>query len=586
MKQLRRNIRRIAALLCALFILLAAYGAYSVTTYGNRWFASSANTFVRTRKKNVIAGDILDRNGVVLATTSDGNRVYQAELTARQATVHVIGDSGSNVNNGVESFLATYLYGFNMSFLERLSCALRGETRRGDNVRLTIDSHLATYIASIFPAGKCGAVVVMNYQTGEVLSQQSFPNFDPQNITAAVKRNPDKPFFNRAVQGLYTPGSTFKIVTAASALENLPAITTRAFQCTGQLQLGDRLITDAGTDIATGKITQHGQLNLLRAFQVSCNNTFAQLALELGDTKLRKTAESFGFNDNFLFRDLVVENSSYPTANRNEGEIAWTGAGQSALTASPLHMCMIASSVANEGVMMEPRLLIAATTQNGALRAEFSPREYRKPLTAEQAALLKEYMRAVITGGTGTAAGISGVKVCGKTGSAEMDTQENTNAWFVGFLDEADTPYALSIVVEDAGGGGSVAAPLARKIFAWLLENEKENCRNLPPQGPRKVGRILAWGGHPAPGPWLHSNGLCGIIKGQGIACSLKGRDKHDRRKGGFPYLGGPCGMACLPGPWGRGGRADAGPAAAARRGFCPGLFLWLCGSQFVDGSA
>lgn len=472
MKQLRRNIRRVAALLCALFVLLAAYGAYSITTYGNRWFASSANTFVRTKKKDVIAGDILDRNGVTLATTSDGKRVYQADLTARKAVVHIIGDSGSNVNNGVESFLASYLYGFNMSFLERLSCALRGETRRGDNVQLTIDSSLATYIASIFPEGKSGAVVVMNYKTGEVLSQQSFPNFDPQNITAAVKNDPDKPFFNRAVQGLYAPGSTFKIVTAASTLENLPDATTRAFQCGGQLQAGARLITDAGTDVAAGKITRHGQLNLLRAFQVSCNNTFAQLALELGDAKLRKTAENFGFNDNFLFRDLVVENSSYPTTNRNEGEIAWTGAGQSALTASPLHMCMIASAVANGGVMMEPRLLIAATAQNGSLRAEFSPRVYATPLTEERAGLLKEYMRAVVTGGTGSAAAISGVKVCGKTGSAEMDTQENTNAWFVGFLDEADAPYALSIVVEDAGGGGSVAAPLAKNIFAWMLKNE------------------------------------------------------------------------------------------------------------------
>lgn len=471
MKQLQKNIRRVAIFLCALFALLAVWGAYSLLTYGSRWFASSANTFMRTRKKDVIAGDILDRNGIVLATTVNGQRMYQNDLNARKATVHTVGDSGSNVNNSAESFFASYLYGFNSSFLERLSFAIRGEQRRGDTVQLTIDCRLATYIASIFPSGKAGAVVVMNYKTGEVLAEQSFPTFDPQNITAAVKNDPQKPFYNRAIQGLYTPGSTFKMVTAASAIENYTNYNVITFDCTGQLVLGERIITDAGTNLKENKLTKHGVIDLKKAFQVSCNNSFAQLALQLGDARLRKTAEDFGFNDNFLFRDLVVENSSYPTSNRNDGEIAWTGAGQSALTASPLHLCMIASAIANDGVMMEPKLLISATAPNGTQRAKLTSKVYRKPLTSDQAAILKDYMRAVVTGGTGTSAKISGTKVCGKTGSAEIDGQEFTNAWFVGFLDEAASPYALSIVVENGGGGGSVAAPIARKIFAWMLSN-------------------------------------------------------------------------------------------------------------------
>ena len=471
MKQLQKNIRRVAIALCALFALLVVWGVYSLTTYGSRWFASSANTFMRTRKKDVIAGDILDRNGIVLATTINGQRIYQNDLNARKATVHAVGDSGSNVNNSAESFFASYLYGFNSSFLERLSFALRGEQRRGDNVRLTIDCRLATYIASIFPSGKAGAVVVMNYKTGEVLAEQSFPTFDPQSISAAVKSDPQKPFYNRAIQGLYTPGSTFKMVTAASAIENYTNYNTIAFDCTGQLTLGSRVITDAGTNLTENKLTKHGVIDLKKAFQVSCNNSFAQLALQLGDARLRKTAEDFGFNDNFLFRDLVVENSSYPTVNRNDGEIAWTGAGQSALTASPLHLCMIASAIANDGVMMEPKLLISATAPNGTQRAKLTAKVYRKPITSDQAAILKDYMRAVVTGGTGTSAKISGTKVCGKTGSAEIDGQEFTNAWFVGFLDEAASPYALSIVVENGGGGGSVAAPIARKIFSWMHSN-------------------------------------------------------------------------------------------------------------------
>ncbi len=471
MKKLRKNLRMVTAFLCALFVLLAGYGAYSVTVYGNRWFSSSANTFARSRKKNVIPGDIQDRNGIVLASQQDGKRVYPGAAAARMATVHAVGDSGSNVNNSAESFFASYLYGFNMSFLERAGYVLRGEEKRGDTVRLTIDSRLAQYAASVFPGGKAGAVVVMNYKTGEVLTEQSFPSFDPMNITYAVQADPQKPFFNRAIQGLYTPGSTFKIVTAASALENIPSYETLTLSCDGMLQLGQRLITDAGTDMSAGKVTRHGEITLRQAFAVSCNNAFARLALQLGDQKLRKTAERFGFNDNFLFQDMVVENSSYPVSNRTDGEIAWTGAGQSALSASPLHLCMTAACVANDGVMMEPRMLLSATTPAGGTRASLSARVYRRPLTSGQASVLKDYMRAVVTSGTGTAANIPGAKVCGKTGSAEIDGQENANAWFVGFLDDPDAPYALAIVVENAGGGGSVAAPLARQIFSWLLQN-------------------------------------------------------------------------------------------------------------------
>lgn len=479
MKQVKNNIRRVCIFLCILFALLAAYGGYSITVNGNRWFSSGANTFVRSKKKDVIAGHILDRNGQVLAynqqsQTAEGTkttRLYHTDPLVRRAMVHVVGDSQGNVNNGVESFMASSLYGFQMSLVERFSCFFRGVQRTGDDVHLTLDSRLSAYASGLFPKGKAGALVVMNYTTGEMLAEISLPQYDPQNVTAQAKNDPQKPFYNRAVQGLYAPGSTFKIVTASSALENFTDAATRAWQCTGQLQVGDRFVTDAGTDMASGKIVSHGQLNLLRAFQVSCNNTFAQIALNLGDQKLKRTAENFGFNDNFLFRDVVVENSSYPRENRTEREIAWTGVGQSELTATPLHMCMVASAVANDGVMMEPYTVMRTVSANGIMRTEAESRVYKTAMKPEAAQVLKGYMRTVVQSGTGTAAQIPGVQVCGKTGSAEVDTQENTNAWFVGFIDNDAHSYAISVVVEDAGGGGSVAAPIAKQVFQWMLNN-------------------------------------------------------------------------------------------------------------------
>lgn len=472
MKQVKNNIKRVCVFLCLLFVLLAVYGGYSVAVNGNRWFTSASNTFVRSKKKDVIPGKILDRNGEVLAySDTENNRVYHRDADTRRAMVHVVGDKQGNVNNGAESFMAGSLYGFQMSLLERFSCFFRGVQRTGDDVQLTLDSRLSAYASGLFPQGKAGAAVVMNYKTGEMLMEISLPQYDPEQLTASVKNDPQKPFYNRAVQGLYAPGSTFKIVTAVSALENAADAATRDWQCNGLLQVGDRYVTDAGTDLESGKVVSHGRLTLQRAFQVSCNNTFAQIALNLGDQQLRKTAERFGFGDNFLFRDVVVENSSYPTQNRTEREIAWTGVGQSSLTASPLHMCMIGAAVANGGVMMEPYTVRRTVAFNGTLRTEASPRVYRTAMTAADANTLKMYMQQVVEAGTGTGARIAGIKVCGKTGSAEVDTQENANAWFVGFLDEETHPYAIAVVVENAGGGGSVAAPIARQVFQWMLSN-------------------------------------------------------------------------------------------------------------------
>ncbi len=471
MKQVKNNIRRVCFFLVALFALLAIFGGYSITVNGNRWFSSSSNTFVRAKKKDVTPGNIYDRNGQLLAANDANNqRLYHQDAAMRKAMVHVVGDKQGNVNNGVESFMASSLYGFQMSLPERFSCLIKGERRVGDSVHLTLDATLSAYASSLFPSGKAGALVLMNYKTGEMLAEISLPQYDPQQITNQAKNDPQKPFYNRAVQGLYAPGSTFKVITAASALENYIDAATRAYQCSGMLQVGDRFVTDAGTDVEAGKIVSHGQLTLSRAFQVSCNNTFAQIALNLGDQKLKKTAESFGFNDNFLFRDVVVENSSYPGENRTEREIAWTGVGQSELTATPLHMCMTAAAVANGGVMMEPYTVAKTVASNGDLRSEGSSRMYRTVMKKETADTLKGYMRTVVTTGTGTGANIPGVKVCGKTGSAEVDSQENTNAWFIGFLDEAAHPYAIAVVVEDAGGGGSIAAPIARQVFQWMLK--------------------------------------------------------------------------------------------------------------------
>ncbi|MCI5846465.1 MAG: penicillin-binding protein 2 [Clostridiales bacterium] len=469
MKQQRLRFRLLTLFTIALLLTAAGYGVYSVSSYGSRWVSSARNTRYRSAKSSVIPGDIYDRNGVTIASTdSDGNRTYQSDVWARSSLVHLIGDTDGNVANGLDSFQANYLLGFETSLSERVTDLLSGQTRHGDNITVTVDSKLCTYIVNQWRSDsktrtKCGAVVVMNYKTGEVLALVSLPVYDPMNITDEIRNSTTHPFWNRALQSTLPPGSTFKIVTAAAALKNLSDAQTRIFTCTGATQVDGRTITDYGN-------SQHGELSLARAFRVSCNNVFAQTALLVGDSALRKTAESFGFNDNFLFRDLVVENSLYPTQNRTNLEIAWSGAGQSQVAATPLHMCMISAAIANNGVMMEPRLLTRVESPSGTVRLRYAQKVYRTACTAEVASVIQGYMKDVVQNGTGTRARVDGLTIAGKTGSAEgnVNGRAVTHAWFTGYIDSDALPYAVCVMVEEGGSGGSVAAPVAQKVFEYL----------------------------------------------------------------------------------------------------------------------
>ena len=472
MKQLKFRFRFLTLITIVMLLAAGAYGMYSVSIYGSRWVSSARNTRYRSARSSVIAGDILDRNGVVLATTDEaGKRVYQSNILSRSSVVHLLGDSEGNVANGVESFQANYLLGFESSLSERINDLVSETPRKGDTVVVTADSKLHTHIVQAFRStsntkGKCGAAVVMNYKTGEILALVSLPVYDPQNITDTIRNSTQHPYWNRALQTTLPPGSTFKIITAVSALENLPNAQSAVFTCTGATQVLDQLITDYGND-------QHGEIDLAKAFRLSCNNAFAQTALMVGDDKLRKTAENFGFNDNFLFRDLVVENSRYPTQNRNAFEVAWSGAGQSQVAATPLHMCMISAAIANDGVMMEPRLISRVQSASGTLRTRSTARVYRTACSPETAAIIDGYMKDVIKSGTGTRAKTDGLTIAGKTGSAEgsADGVDVTHAWFTGYSDSDRWPYAVCVFVEAGGTGGSVAAPIARQIFEYLRDN-------------------------------------------------------------------------------------------------------------------
>lgn len=465
MKELRRNIRMLGIIMLCGILVLAIYLNCTVMVNGNRWTNSASNTRLVTARKNVIAGDIYDRNGVTLATSDeDGARVYNSSSDIRRAVSQTVGDTLGMSGTGVETFFASTLLGLSNNIFDRLTQYITGTERRGSDIYLTIDAELSEYIMEHFPDGKNGAVVLMNYQTGEIYSMVSLPTYDPKRVAKRSDEDEDAPYLNRVTQGLYPPGSTFKIVTLATALESLDGIVDREFYCSGEMVVGDGTVTD-------NEGNGHGDLTLESAFARSCNLTFGSLALELKNSRLKSKAETMGFNTNFLFRDLVVYESSFPDTE-SDYELAWAGVGQGEVLVTPLHMCMIAGAIANDGQMVEPQLISSIVGDSGIPQVRTSRGVFRRIVSQSTARTIGSYMQSVVESGTGTKAQLDGYTICGKTGTAEVSSSKSVkpHAWFVGYCADSDHPLAIAIVVENGGHGGDVAAPLAAKILKKAIK--------------------------------------------------------------------------------------------------------------------
>ena len=465
MKEIRRNLRIVGTLIVCLFLGLAAWYAATVYDQGSIWASNVYNQ--RLSRSNLRRGDILDRRGNILATTDeDGNRVYLSDADDRRALAHTVGDTAGMSGTGVENYYSATLLDVSTSLTDRLSELFSHSQRMGSSVQLTIDGPWTAYVSSIFPQGYNGAVCIMNYKTGEILVMVSKPDYDPYALANRAEEDVvDSAYINRCLQGQYAPGSVFKIVTCASALTYLDGIEQQSITCSSSWKY------EGGSIVCgSGNIT-HGNINLKTALSKSCNVAFGKIAYQLGFDRLGATAENFGFNYNFQFDDLTLYNSSFPTKSGNMSDLVWAGIGQSTVTVSPMHMCMIASSVANGGVMMEPKLVKEIRTSLGVVTKSLSPASFRRVMDASVADKIASYMYEAVKSGTATKAAIPGYTVCGKTGSAETSDNKSkaTNAWYVGFLYDDNNPYCISVVIEEGGAGGNIAASLASKALAYCV---------------------------------------------------------------------------------------------------------------------
>ena len=282
MKELRKNIKYLLGVMVVCFILLTGYLVYDAVIWGNRWLNSPYNPRLQQQRATVTPGDIYDRTGELIVSTNDsGQRTYLENKSQRYAMCHIIGDTKGLCATGVESTYAATLLGYNASFLNTMKQFLEQTPVKGNDITLTADESLCTTAYKAMD-GAHGAVILMNYKTGEILAMTSTPGFDPKNMDDADLSSESSVLVNRAIQGRYVPGSIFKVVTLTAALNN--GITERwGYTCDGTLELEGDTITCP---------SEHGEQTLEEAFANSCNCAFAQLGVELGADKLVSTAQS------------------------------------------------------------------------------------------------------------------------------------------------------------------------------------------------------------------------------------------------------------------------------------------------------
>ncbi len=455
---LRRNIRTLLIVFTVMFAGLVVYLGYAVFMYGERWFVTPYNPRIQNMETTVKAGDLRDRTGRTLLSIDDeGNRVYVDDRGMRTSIAHIVGDS-YGMTYGAQTMFAKYLFGFDKDTITRIVDLVSGEERRGSDVALTIDARLCERALDVMD-GSRGAIVVMNYKTGEILASVSSPTFDPTKMEEFLEGGGESELVNRAFSGLYPPGSTFKLVTAAALIDNgLEDFTT---VCHGSTEIGGKTIKCTG---------EHEEEDLEDAIRHSCNVYFAEAAQQLGAQKLLAEANKFLFNNDMLFNDVVMGESVYESTE-DKNNLSWSSIGQYHDLITPLHACMIAGAIANDGVMMEPKLLY---TVSNSLKTTYSVKgtTVTTALSSATAEKLQEMMIAAVKDGTGRKAALDNYVVGGKTGTAEIAAEDGNaeHAWFVGFVDDGAHPLSIAVILEKAGSGGSNAAPAARKVLAKAIE--------------------------------------------------------------------------------------------------------------------
>lgn len=472
---LANRLTRAVLAFTALFAILIGNLTYVQVIKAKDYQDMPSNNHTITKARYIKRGSIITADGLTLAESiqqEDGT--YVRSYPNGNLAAHAVGYYSQQYgSSGVEASQDKTLTGSkDYSSWQNALNSLAGITEPGNSVQLTIDSRIQVAAEQAL-AGRTGAIVVLDPRTGAVLAWASSPTYDNTNIQATIEAanasgGSDTSMFDRATQALYAPGSTFKTVTLAAALENGTASLDSTFDSPGRMEIG-------GADVVSVNEQAHGTITLDRAFAVSSNTVFGQVAKQLGAERMVAVAQAFGYGQD-LGTDFTTAASIMPNPeDMSVWELAWAGAGQpvgQGHTPGPqttvMQNAVVAATIANNGIAMNPHVVGQILAPDGTVIKTTRERSLGQAVSSGTAAQVKEAMLDVVQSGSGVAANIAGVKVAGKTGTAETNST-TPNSTFIGFA-PYDTPtLAISLVLEQTSENETTAAAVAGQVLRAAL---------------------------------------------------------------------------------------------------------------------
>jgi peptidoglycan glycosyltransferase len=474
------------------FLLLFAQLNYVQFFAAGDIASNRANPRALIREYSIKRGDILSLNGKKLATSvaTKDRLKYRRTYPMGELFGHITGYYSINYGpSRIESSYNDHLLGDSgVVSIQDIEDRFTESEEQGNRVRLTIDTRLQEAARTAL-GGERGAVVALDPTTGEVKALWSNPSFDPEPLASHSSKEQKQywssldptsstgPLVNIATTRGYPPGSTFKVVTTAAALESGRYDRDSQFDDPDRLELP--LTDDTLTNFTNSACTGTGTIDLFTALEISCDTTFAKIGLQIPD-EVFDTAEGFGFNEEIPF-DVRTEVSSYPEIPDDRApERAKAAIGQQDVVATPLQMALVAAGVANGGEVLRPRLVREVIDPTGGIVENYDPEVFTEAMSESNAEEVTDMMIAAVETGTGTAARIEGVDVAGKTGTAQTVEGANPHTWFIAFAPADDPQIAIAVIVENGGSfgseatGGAVAAPIARAVMLADREISQE----------------------------------------------------------------------------------------------------------------
>lgn len=472
-KKIRDNTREIMGVMIffvGVFLVMLVYLGHFVATNEQELINNSYNSRQELLLSQNYRGTIYSSDRQVLAQTvfdSTGNEYRDYPFD--NLFSHVVGFS-TNGRTGVEAFSNYYLINSNISLGEKVANTTAGVKNPGNNVITSLDVSIqeAAYKAlGVYD----GAVIVTEVSTGRVLAMVSKPDFDPNQIVeiwdSLQENNESSVLLNRATQGLYPPGSTFKIVTALEYIrENPDTYNKYSYTCRGSYKYGNNKIKCYHGSV-------HNNVSLTKSFAKSCNSSFANIGMNLDRAEFADTLDTLLFNQELPWNYLHSKSSTPINADISDSEMVQASIGQGKVQITPFHLNLITAAIANDGVLMKPQVVDSVEDANGKLIRNYKPSEYGALMSEEESAILRELMIEVVENGTATKIQGYGYTVGGKTGSAEFNSNtDDSHAWFTGFAPAENPEIAVTIIIESAGSGGDYAVPMARRVFDAYFEDK------------------------------------------------------------------------------------------------------------------